>query len=122
MNFDAHRPIYLQIVDYLHEQILTGAMGENEKIPSVRELATQMSVTPNTATRACAILQQQGVVTARRGVGLFVHGESKHMIQAIRRAEFIEHELPKTFRTMQVLDIEVNELLALHAQFLAENK
>jgi DNA-binding transcriptional regulator YhcF (GntR family) len=117
VEFNIHKPIYLQIVDYIHDCIITETLPVGEKLPSVRELAVKMSVTPNTANRACAILQQQAVVTAKRGVGLFVHEQSKARILTLKKKRFIDQELPNLFKSMTLLDISAQELLAQYEQF-----
>ena len=72
LNYRDNRPIYSQIVDNIREQILAGALQENDKLPSVRELAAQLAINPNTIQRAYRELETQGWVATVQGKGCFV--------------------------------------------------
>ncbi len=74
MNIDpnSHVPIYLQIVAAVGAAIEAGAFRPGEMVPSLRALAAELRVNPNTVQRAYDELERAGVVVARRGVGLFV--------------------------------------------------
>lgn len=70
---DAH-PIYTQIVDNFCTQIAAGILQPGEKLPSVRELATQLSINPNTIQRSYRELEAKGVIETLPGKGCFVCG------------------------------------------------
>src|SRR5690606_39542667 len=72
MNFSGNKAIYLQIAEHAFEQILLGRWSADEKIPSVRELAVQLEVNPNTVMRTYDFLQQMEVIYNKRGIGFFV--------------------------------------------------
>ena len=73
MQFNTSREaIYLQIVDFVCEKILLGEYQPEEKLPSVRELAIQLEVNPNTVMRAYEVLKQQQIIHDRRGTGFFL--------------------------------------------------
>ncbi len=118
MEFEAHRPIYLQIVDYLGNRILAGDLEPGERAPSARDLASILAVTPNTVARACALLQEQGVLANRRGVGQFVTETAAKQIRAMRKQEFIETTLPDLFKTMQQVDFSLEDLRQHYKAFL----
>ncbi len=65
------RPIYIQIVDEVRRAIVVGALEADEPLPSVRQLATELRVNPNTVSQAYRELERQGVVHVRRGQGTF---------------------------------------------------
>jgi len=65
-------PIYRQIVDQVRRQIMAGQLAEGRQIESVRELAGRLKVNPMTVSKAYALLEIEGLVERRRGVGLFV--------------------------------------------------
>jgi GntR family transcriptional regulator len=69
---DSHVPVYLQIVEHLRGAIAAGVYKAGEALPSLRVLATDMRVNPNTVQRAYDELFRQGVVESQRGVGMFV--------------------------------------------------
>lgn len=71
-QFDNEKPIYLQIVELLKEEIISGRLKSGEKIPSVRELAVQAKVNPNTVQKALAELERCGLIYAERTNGKFV--------------------------------------------------
>ncbi|MEX1302542.1 MAG: GntR family transcriptional regulator, partial [Desulfotignum sp.] len=72
MEFQKKDAIYLQIADLMCERILLEDWQENNRIPSVREMAVDLEVNPNTVMRAYAFLQQQGIIFNKRGIGYFV--------------------------------------------------
>ena len=76
LNYRDPRPIYEQLTDKLRRLILSGAFRENEKLPSVRELAAQLSINPNTIARAYKALEAEGFLYSVTGRGSFVGGLS----------------------------------------------
>ena len=79
LNYRDARPIYLQIVENYRLQIRSGILEDGEKLPSVRELATQLAINPNTIARAYRELEAEGWIATVAGKGCFVCGvpESK---------------------------------------------
>lgn len=65
-------PVYQQIVDYIRRAIAAGVYRPGEMIPSLRTLALELSVNPNTVQRAFEALEREGLVYARKGLGMFV--------------------------------------------------
>lgn len=72
INPGSHVPIYQQIVNGLREAIAAGVYLRGEMLPSHRDLAVQVRVNPNTVQRAYEVLEREGLVHARRGLGMFV--------------------------------------------------
>ena len=72
LDYRDYRPIYSQIVDSFREQIIAGVLQEGEKLPSVRELAAELSINPNTIQRAYRELENGGWVATVQGKGCFV--------------------------------------------------
>ena len=83
---DKNRPIYLQLVETLQSRIVSGAYPPGAKIDSVRDLAAEAAVNPNTMQRALAELEQSGLLRAERTAGRFVT-EDKELIAAVRNRE-----------------------------------
>ena len=71
-NFDNERPIYIQLVEFLKKDIISGKFSPNEKIPSVREFAMQLQINPNTIQRSLQELENQGLIYTERTNGKFV--------------------------------------------------
>lgn len=74
LNYRDSRPIYVQIADGYRTQIAAGVLRKNDKLPSVRELAVQMSINPNTIQRAYRQLEMEGWILTIPGKGCFVCG------------------------------------------------
>ena len=69
MEFDANKPIYLQISDSLCERILSGSLQPEDRILSVRELGAEIGVNPNTVARSYEKLTDAGIIYTKRGLG-----------------------------------------------------
>ena len=72
LDYRDGRPIYIQIVDDLRQQIALGVLPPGEKLPSVRDLAAQLSINPNTIQRAYRQLEMEGWIATVPGKGCFV--------------------------------------------------
>ena len=72
LDYKDRRPIYEQVAEKLEELMLLGILGENEPLPSVRSLAMELSINPNTIQRAYAELERQGYIYTVKGQGSFV--------------------------------------------------
>lgn len=114
MEFNREKAIFLQIADLLFESILKGKWGEQERIPSTREMAVSLEVNPNTVMRTYTYLQEQEVLFNRRGIGYFVSGSAKKKIRAIKQEEFVRTELPRLVKWMRLLDIEFDDLKRIY--------
>jgi DNA-binding transcriptional regulator YhcF (GntR family) len=110
MEFRDTQAIYLQIGDYLCEQILLDRWKENDRILSVRELGVILQVNPNTVMRAYDFLQSIDIIFNKRGVGYFVAEQAKSKIIDYRRKQFLEEELPLIFKNMNILGMNFDEL------------
>lgn len=74
------RPIYEQIVDNIKEQVIKGILKPGDQIPSVRQLASMLSINPNTVTKAYQHLERQKVIEIIRGRGTFVADKTSHFV------------------------------------------
>lgn len=110
MEFEQPKGIYLQIADQIRDRILQGEWGEGERIPSIRELAVSVGVNPNTVTKSYQALTEREIIENQRGLGYFVTAGAKQTILREMKEEFVREELPRVFRTMQLLDIGIDEL------------
>ena len=80
MEFNDKQAIYLQIVEYIYDRILTDDWKGDERVPSVRDLAVELQVNPNTVMRAYELLQNNEIIVNRRGVGNFLGSDAKSKI------------------------------------------
>ncbi len=122
MKYSDLKPIYLQIVDTICEQILNGTLQSGQRIPSVREMAVTMQVNPNTLIRSYSYLEEQGIITMSRGVGYFLSREAIKKVISIKKQIFLTQELPHIFKTMDLLEMDVKELIQLYKQRLGYEK
>ena len=111
MEFRKQKPIYLQIADRLMEQILQGEPAEDDRMPSVRDVAVNMGVNPNTVMRTFEQLQSEEIIYNRRGVGYFVSPDAKKRILAEQRRQLLEEELPLIKQKMQMLGITFEDVM-----------
>ncbi len=105
MEFSDPKGIYLQIADRIRERILAGEWTEGKRIPSVREMAVELGVNPNTVARSYQTLVERSVIANQRGKGYYVADQAVERIQDEMRREFLAVELPKLTRTMRLLAI-----------------
>lgn len=118
MQFQTNgQAIYLQIADYVCEKVLLGEWAAEAKIPSVRELAIQLEVNPNTVARTYDFLKQQDIIYDKRGIGYFISANGHKNAMAYRKHEFTENEMPSVFRIMHMLGIEVDDLKTRYEKF-----
>ena len=110
MDFKKQKPIYLQIADTMCERILNGEWKPDERIASVREVAEQLGVNPNTALRSFDYLQNAEIIFNRRGVGYFVAAEAKSRALNLQREYFLNEELPYCVSQMHVLGLSFDDL------------
>jgi GntR family transcriptional regulator len=120
MEFKEKQAIYIQIADFVCEQILINRYSENEKIPSIRELAVQLEVNPNTVQRSYDFLQQNEIISTKRGLGYFVEEGAMAKIKVLKKQQFLENELPEVFKNMFLLNINFDDLQIKYSQFLNE--
>ena len=110
MEFSEPKGIYQQIADQIRERILQGDWQTGERIPSIRELAVELGVNPNTVTKSYQALTDRKIISNQRGRGYFVSEEAPENILSEMKEEFIRDELPRMFRAMRLLNIGIDDL------------
>ena len=111
INYHDSRPIYEKVKDSLQQLILSGALPEGDRLPSVRELAVSLTINPNTIQRAYRELEQEGYIVSVPGKGSFVaHGGGA---RAARLAELREKlsALAAEFEAVGVSRAEMADML-----------
>ena len=119
-NFDGSTPIYLQIVNILKGEIAGGAYPPGSRLPSVRDLALEAGVNPNTMQRALAELERQGLVNSQRTAGRFVT-EDTAALSALRRS-MSDSIISDFFRSMVSLGLSQEEILSLVQDWIREHE
>lgn len=122
MEFKEVQAIYLQIGDYLCEQILLGRWNAGDRLLSVRELGVALEVNPNTVMRAYDFLQGKEIIFNKRGVGYFVSEEARQKILHYRKKQFLEQELPLILKNMQLLGMSLNEFENEYNTYLKQHE
>ena len=110
MEFSEPKGIYLQIADQIRERILRGEWKAGERIPSIRELAIELGVNPNTVTKSYQKLLERELISTRRGRGYFVSEDAAGRALKAMKDEFMREEVPRILRTMKLLDIGLEEI------------
>lgn len=105
-QFHDNQPIFVQITGRLVEMILSRAVGEGDPLPSVRQIAADLSVNPLTVTRAYQALVDLDVVESRRGMGMFVRDGARQRLLEHERTQFLEAEWPRIRARMAALEID----------------
>lgn len=111
-DFHASQPIFVQIRQRLAEMILRGQVAEGEALPSVRQIAGELSVNPLTVTKAFDALVDIGVVEKRRGLGMFVKAGAQAQLLAHERDKFLQQDWPRIAAQIKALDLDLSDLLA----------
>lgn len=114
MEFSSTQPIYLQIVNWVLEQILSENWKAGEKVMSVRELAVHFEVNANTVMRSYDYLQNNQILMNKRGIGFFVAENAVEIIKTLRKKQFMDEEVPVFFKHLRLLDIDIKEIINLY--------
>lgn len=114
-EFQDHLPIYAQLMDTLKRRIVTGRYLPGEKLPSVRELAAEAGINPNTVQRAFSELERKGLIYTQRATGKYVtenEADIKSAHEALARTQVADF-----LRAMQSLGFSVGDVIVLLQSF-----
>ncbi|MFC3746686.1 GntR family transcriptional regulator [Paenibacillus sp. GCM10012306] len=114
IEFDNNLPIYIQIMNYIKGEIVTGKLKPGDKIPSVRELASELQINPNTVQRTFQELERETIVETRRGMGRYVTSE-EGKIMTIKK-EMAKDVLDRFIRGMRELGFQGEDIVAAVAE------
>ena len=119
-NLDSDRPIYLQLMERIQHDIISGTYRPGDKLPSVRELAMEASVNPNTMQKALSELERIGLVHSRRTSGRFIT-EDETMIKILKTETAAKH-IREFLKSMEHLGLTRQEILELVQDTMKEEK
>lgn len=114
-EFQDHLPIYAQLMDRLKRRIITGRYLPGEKLPSVRELAAEAGINPNTVQRAFSELEREGLIYTQRATGKYVT-ENADEIKSARQA-LAKTQVAEFLSNMQSLGYSVGDVIVLLQSF-----
>ncbi|MEG0806646.1 MAG: GntR family transcriptional regulator [Lachnospiraceae bacterium] len=108
-EFNNQRPIYVQLVEQIKGLILSGEYKEREKLPSVRELATEFSVNPNTMQKALAELETMGLIFTERTNGKYVNA-APELVEQLKE-EMAEEKTDDYLKEMKEIGYSCEETI-----------
>jgi Predicted transcriptional regulators len=111
-DFHTSQPIFVQIRQRLIGMILRRQVGEGDALPSVRQIAGELSVNPLTVTKAFEALVDIGVVEKRRGLGMFVTNGAREKLLAHERDKFLAEDWPRIAAQIKALELDLQSLLS----------
>ena len=109
LDFGDHRPLYEQIKDKMKELIINGVLSENDKIPSVRELAASLAINPNTIQKAYKDLENEGYIYSQKAKGNFV--SPKEAAKEATNVLELSEAILNTVREMKFLGVKKEDLI-----------
>lgn len=112
-------PIYRQMVEQLRRQILGGQIRASDAMPSVREVASQLGVNPMTVSKAYSILESDGWLTRRRGMGMVVAETAEEFDQAENRLELIRPSLERVVLESQQLKLAPSTVIKMLKELMS---
>jgi DNA-binding transcriptional regulator YhcF (GntR family) len=119
-ELNTDKPVYLQLVEQIQAGIISGKYKPGDKLPSVRDLATQATVNPNTMQRAMTELERDGLVYSNRTIGRFITSDEDLIAQLKKR--YITQLVQEFLDKMKLLNIELNEIISYINQLSENNK
>jgi GntR family transcriptional regulator len=111
LNPLAGTPLYLQLVEHLKHSIETGAIKAGEQLPSVRKMAQDLVINPNTVVRAYRDLEQEGLVVLKHGSGVFVRDEIVARTKLMKKAEPVMRSAVERLESLNLGEDEIRRLL-----------
>jgi GntR family transcriptional regulator len=104
-------PLYLQLVEHLKHSIETGAIRAGEQLPSVRKMAEDLVINPNTVVRAYRDLESEGILELRHGSGVFVRDSVSSRIDLMKKAEPIIRSAVDRLESLDLGEDDIRRLM-----------
>lgn len=117
-ELNSDKPVYLQLLEQIQVEIISGKYKAGEKLPSVRDLATQATVNPNTMQRAMTELERDGLVYANRTAGRFITSDEDLIKQL--KTSYITQLIQEFLDKMKQLGLELDDIIS-YVNKLSEN-
>ncbi|MBU5467178.1 GntR family transcriptional regulator [Virgibacillus sp. MSJ-26] len=122
LDFDSTKPIYIQISEWLENEILNGQFEENDKVHSQYSLADMFNINPATAAKGLNLLHDDKVLYNRRGLGKFVAENAKQIILAKRKSETLKGLIQDVVIEAHQLKVTEEELIKMIQLSFSEEK
>jgi GntR family transcriptional regulator len=114
LQIDHHSgvPIYRQVIDQVRHQIMAGRLKEGDQLTTVRDLSEELKVNPMTISKAYSLLEAEGLLERRRGIGLFVAGLPQDRRRRTK-AQMLEGIMARTVAAAVQLDMPEDQVVAM---------
>lgn len=113
ISFDGEKPIYIQMSEWVEENILMGVFPEESQIPSTTEISAMYKINPATALKGVNILVEKGIIYKKRGLGMFVSTGAESKIRNERKQEFYDKYIKTLVSEAQKLGITGDEIITM---------
>ena len=109
--FDDRSPIYVQIANGIKDDVLSGALREDEQVMSTNQYAAFYRINPATAAKGFAQLVDEGVLYKKRGIGMFVSPDARAKLRAERRERFFADVVAPMLAEARMIGIDLDEIV-----------
>ena len=110
-NPDGEKPIYVQMAEWIEENILSGSFPEESQIPSTTDISALYKINPATALKGVNILVDKGIIYKKRGLGMFVSEGAAEKLRSERKQDFFENFVKTLLSEAEKLNITKNEVI-----------
>lgn len=110
IDYRSSKPLYQQIVDNIEQMTVRGILAPESRLPSVRSLAVELSINPNTIQKAYGELESRGVIYTVQGRGAFISGESEKLL--LKKREELLRRITRLAEEAKQLGISQSDLIA----------
>ena len=107
---ESDKPIYVQTAEWIEDNILSEAFGEETRIPSTTEISVQYKINPATALKGVQMLVDKNIIYKKRGLGMFVAKGAKEKIRETRKQEFFDKYITALISEAQMLGISREDI------------
>ncbi|MDY6915760.1 MAG: GntR family transcriptional regulator [Candidatus Cloacimonadota bacterium] len=121
-KFNENSPIYQQLKEEIEAAIIAGNIREDEQLSSIRNLAQEYRINPQTVANAVGELLQEGYLYKKRGIGMFVKEGSREKLYHKRKKQFKKQEFKKILKTAKLLGFIQKEVMQMVADFYEEEE
>jgi GntR family transcriptional regulator len=122
LDNDSLKPIYVQIADWLENEILSGNIGSDKKMYSQYQLAEMFNINPATAAKGLNILASENILYKKRGLGMFVSTHARELIREKRKTQTIKTLIINLVEEANRLDLGEKELIDMVSKVIKENR
>lgn len=115
-------PIYRQLIDQIRRLVAGGQLAPGDALPSVRDVAQALALNPMTVSKAYNLLEMEGILQRRRGLGMLVAEGKKHAKRVANKAELLRPTLERAAQEAKQLELDPGLVLRMFTQILKENR